>query len=80
MDVWGRYLDLANWRDLQQELHALPGSWCGGEKPIPLCMVEPETPLSGGVLAYSPRVASKLIRRGEQDALRALDHAGWLAD
>lgn len=79
MDVWGRYLDLANWRDLQQELLALPGSWRGGEKPIPLCMVEPETPLSGGVLAYSPRVASKLIRRGEQDALRALDHAGWLA-
>jgi hypothetical protein len=78
-DVWGRYLDLANWRDLQQELLALPATWRGGEKPIPLCIVEPETPLPGGVLAYSPRLAARLIRRGEQDAVRALDHAGWLA-
>jgi hypothetical protein len=79
MDVWGRYLDLANWRDLQQELLSLPGAWRVGEKPLPLCIVEPEAPLPGGVLAYSPRIASKLIRRGELDALRALDHAGWLA-
>jgi hypothetical protein len=79
MDVWGRYLNLANWRDLQQELLSLPGAWRVGEKPLPLCIVEPEAPLPGGVLAYSPRIASKLIRRGELDALRALDHAGWLA-
>ncbi len=79
LDVWGRYLDLANWRDLQQELLALPAAWRGGEPPLPLCIVEPEAPLPGGVLAYSPSIAAKLIRRGEQDGLRALDRAGWLA-
>lgn len=77
-EVWGRYLDLANWRDLQQELLALPGSWHGKEPPHALCLVEPETALPGGTLAYSPRSAARLIRRGEQDALRALDLAGWL--
>lgn len=77
-EVWGRYLDLANWRDLQQELLSLPGAWRGEDKPHALCIVEPEAPLPGGVLAYSPRIATKLIRRGEQDAVRALDHAGWL--
>ena len=78
LDVWGRYLDLANWRDLQQELVALPAGWRGGELPVPLCIVEPEAALPGGVLAYSPPIASKLIRRGEQDAIRALERAGWL--
>jgi predicted acylesterase/phospholipase RssA len=77
-EVWGRYLDLANWRDLQQELRALPASWHTEKPPHALCIVEPEAPLPGGVLAYSPRIAAKLIRRGEQDALRALDRAGWL--
>jgi predicted acylesterase/phospholipase RssA len=77
-EVWGRYLDLANWRDLQQELIALPASWRAKEPPVSLCLVEPEAALPGGVLAYTPRAASQLIRRGEQDALRALDHAGWL--
>lgn len=78
-EVWGRYLDLANWRDLQQELLGLPPAWRGGEPPVPLCLVEPESALPGGVMAYSPRLASRLIRRGEQDALRALERAGWLA-
>jgi predicted acylesterase/phospholipase RssA len=77
-EVWGRYLDLANWRDLQQELVSLPGDWHGEEKPHALCLVEPEAALPGGTLAYSPRIAARLIRRGELDALRALDRAGWL--
>jgi len=77
-EVWARYLDLANWRDLQQELMGLPGAWRSEELPMPLCLVEPEAALPGGTLGYSRQLAVRLIRRGEQDALRALDRAGWL--
>jgi predicted acylesterase/phospholipase RssA len=79
LDVWERFLDLAGWRDLQQEIQSLPASWRGGAVPRPLCIVEPETPLPWGVLSYSPKVSKELIRRGEADAWRALDQAGWLA-
>ncbi len=78
LDVWERFLDLAGWRDLQQEIRSLPPAWQVEAKPRPLCVVEPETPLPWGVLAYSPRVSTELIRRGEADAWRALDRAGWL--
>ncbi|HEX7076839.1 MAG TPA: patatin-like phospholipase family protein [Candidatus Eisenbacteria bacterium] len=78
--VWGRLLDLANWRDLQEELRALPPPWTSGALPRPLCIVEPDRPLPGGVLDYSPRTAAALLSRGEEDAWRALERAGWLAD
>lgn len=75
--VWGRYLDVANWRDFQQELAALPAEWQEGT-PRRLCIVEPNEPLPGGVLAYVPGSADGLMDRGEEDAWRALGHAGWL--
>lgn len=78
LDTWARFLDLAGWRDLQQEIHSLPDSWRKGREPRPLCIVEPEAPLPWGVLSYSPRVSRELIRRGEVDAWRALERAGWL--
>ncbi len=80
MDLWARYLDLANWHDLQREMRGLPAPWRAEERsPRPLCVVEPDEALPGGVLAYSPKNAAALIDRGEQDAWRALDRAGWLA-
>lgn len=78
--AWGRLLDLASWRDLQGELRALPPAWSQGGPPRPLCIVEPERALPGGVLAYSPRVANELMALGEADAWRALERAGWLEE
>jgi len=76
--MWARYLDVANWHDLQREMLALPDSWRGEASPHPLCVVEPAEALPGGVLAYSPKNAVELIERGEQDAWLALERAGWL--
>jgi predicted acylesterase/phospholipase RssA len=78
VELWGRYLDIANWRDFQQEIRALPEDWRATTLPRRLCVVEPGRPLPGGVLAYSPGLAEALMDRGETDAWRALDHAGWL--
>ena len=75
--VWGRYLDVANWRDFQQELAALPAEWQTGS-PRRLCIVEPNEPLPGGVLAYAPGSADGLMDRGYEDAWGALEKAGWL--
>lgn len=80
MDVWARFLDLANWHDLQREMTGLPDSWLSDEKPCRLCVVEPAETLPGGVLAYSPKNAATLIKRGERDAWSALERAGWLED
>lgn len=79
IDVWARYLDVANWHDLQREMRGLPESWRSEEVPRPLCVVEPGEGLPGGVLAYSPRTAATLIKRGERDAWAALERAGWLS-
>jgi predicted acylesterase/phospholipase RssA len=78
VELWGRYLDIANWRDFQNELRALPADWRAPAGPRRLCVVEPVEPLPGGVLAYSPRRAEELMTLGEGDAWRALDLAGWL--
>jgi predicted acylesterase/phospholipase RssA len=80
VELWGRYLDIASWRDFQQEMRALPEDWHAPDLPRRLCVVEPGRPLPGGVLAYSPGLAEALINRGETDAWRALAHAGWLED
>lgn len=79
VELWGRYLDIANWRDLQHELRGLPADWHAPATPRRLCVVEPDAPLPGGVLAYSPLNAEGLMDRGEADGWRALDRAGWLA-
>ena len=78
VELWGRYLDIANWRDFQNEIRALPADWRAPTPPKRLCLVEPKESLPGGVLAYSPRLAEELMDRGEADGWRALERAGWL--
>jgi predicted acylesterase/phospholipase RssA len=74
----GRLLELANWRDMQAELRSLPPGWSRDESPARVCVVEPDSPLPGGVLGFDPAHAGALIARGEEDAWRALERAGWL--
>jgi len=83
MELGGRLLELASWRELQGELRALPPKWTRDRAedgtPARLCVVEPESPLPGGVLGFDPRLASQLMARGESDVWRALERAGWIA-
>ncbi|HVP14091.1 MAG TPA: patatin-like phospholipase family protein [Terriglobales bacterium] len=74
----GRLLELANWRDMQTELRSLPPEWLSAQSPARLCVVEPDSALPGGVLGFDPAQAGGLIARGEEDAWRALERAGWL--
>jgi predicted acylesterase/phospholipase RssA len=79
VDLWARYLDIANWRDFQQEIRALPADWKDPALPRRLCVVEPPKTLPGGVFAYSPRLSALLLERGEADGWKALEQAGWLS-
>ncbi|MGH7730609.1 MAG: patatin-like phospholipase family protein, partial [Candidatus Eiseniibacteriota bacterium] len=57
LELGGRLLEIANWRNLQTELRGLPAGWTrnpghdgrGGRAPARVCVVEPETPLPGGL-------------------------------
>ena len=73
-----RLLEVANWRDMQAELRSLPTGWSRKGDPARMCVVEPDTTLPGGVLGFDPVNAAALIERGEEDAWRALERAGWL--
>jgi hypothetical protein len=48
-------------------------------EPAPVCVVEPDRTLPGGMYGYARATAEELMRRGEEDAWRALERAGWLA-
>jgi predicted acylesterase/phospholipase RssA len=74
----GRLLELANWRDLQVELRNLPPGWTRAGRPARVVVVEPDCALPGGVLGFDPEHAAQLIERGEDDAWRTLERAGWL--
>lgn len=81
VDLGARLLEMANWRDLQAELGALPTDWtrqADGEAPARVCVVEPRESLPGGVLGFDPENAETLIAMGEADALESLSRAGWL--
>jgi hypothetical protein len=83
VELGGRLLELASWREIQGELRALPPEWTRepnrttGE-PAHVCVVEPDRPLPGAVLGFDPAQASLLMQHGESDAWRALERAGWL--
>jgi len=80
VDLGAQLLELANWRDLQAELRALPEAWLRVSPdgaPARVCVVEPKAPLPGGVLGFDPARAGELMRLGERDALDALAAAGW---
>jgi predicted acylesterase/phospholipase RssA len=79
LDLVARLQELANWRDLQTELRLLPSEWSRDGDPARLCVIEPEAALPGALFDFDPKKAAELMRIGERDALRALDHAGWLA-
>ena len=83
LEVAGRLLEIASWRDLQTELRALPPGWsrapAAAGHAARLCVVEPESVLPGGVYGISPGNAAELQRRGEHDAWQALARAGWRA-
>ena len=79
-EMGGRLLELANWRDLQTEIRALPPGWNAATAgaPRPLCVIEPDGVLPGGLYGFRRETAIELIRRGEADAIAALERAGWL--
>jgi hypothetical protein len=80
VDLGAQLLELANWRDLQAELRALPAGWSRtpeGGTPARVCVVEPKASLPGGMLGFHPENAAELMRLGERDALTALVAAGW---
>ena len=79
IELGGRLLEIANWRDLQVELRSLPPEWARTGTPARVCVVEPREPLPGGVMDFGPARAAELIRRGEEDAWGALERAGWLS-
>jgi predicted acylesterase/phospholipase RssA len=82
-----RLLEIANWRDVHAELDGLPAGWTrvavagpdGVVEPAPVCVVEPDRTLPGGMYGYARATAEELMLRGEEDAWRALERAGWLA-
>jgi predicted acylesterase/phospholipase RssA len=80
IDLAARLPHLANWRDLQIELQRLPPGWSRAGSPARLCVVEPRGRLPGRLLTFEPAITDQLIRRGENDAWRALEAAGWLED
>jgi len=88
LELGGRLLEIANWRNLQNELRALPAGWSrdphpgdgtGDGLPARVCVVEPEETLPGGMYGFSAANAAELLRRGTHDAWRALAAAQWLS-
>jgi hypothetical protein len=80
VEIAGRLSELANWRDLHAELRRLPPEFTREGQPARVCVVEPETPLEGGMFDFDPSRASELVARGEADAWRALVGAGWVVE
>lgn len=78
LDVMGRVLELADWRDLHIELLQLPAEWLATGPPRRLCVVQPDAALPGGLFGFDPDHAGELMRRGAADAWLALERAGWL--
>ena len=83
VELGGRLLELASWREIQSELRQLPPEWTrtadpAGGGPARVCVIEPESALPGGLLAFDPQLASQHMTLGEHDAWRALEQAGWI--
>ncbi len=74
----GRLHKIANRRDLQGELREIPAEWSSGPGPKRLCVIEPDAALPGRMLEFDSAQTEALIERGEEDAWRALERAGWI--
>jgi predicted acylesterase/phospholipase RssA len=81
-EVIGRLTELANWRDLQTEMRSLPPDWDPSKQGPSACrrlvVIEPDGVLPGGLYGFRRENAVELMRRGAEDALAALERAGWL--
>jgi len=83
LELGARLIELASWRELQSELTALSSKWTREPDPLTgaparICVIEPATALPGGVLGFAPDLATDLMNRGEADAWKAIEKAGWL--
>jgi predicted acylesterase/phospholipase RssA len=77
-ELGARLIELGTWRDLRSELGALPAPWSRDGSPARVCLVEPDSRLPGGFMRIEPHESAELQRRGEDDAWRALERAGWV--
>ncbi|MBI5837210.1 MAG: patatin-like phospholipase family protein [Candidatus Eisenbacteria bacterium] len=80
LELGARLIELGTWRDLRSELGGLPAPWTREGRPARVCLVEPDSRLPGGFMRVEPHESAELRRRGEEDAWRALEGAGWLCD
>jgi len=78
VELAARIPQLVSWRNLRGELRSLPSGWTHGKPPLRLCLVEPDHALPGSVLNFNSATSAELMSRGETDAWRALETAGWL--
>ena len=78
VELAARIPQLMSWRNLRIELRSLPEGWSRDERPARLCVIEPDGTLPGGMLNFDVGTSEYLMQRGEVDAWRALERAGWL--
>lgn len=78
IELGARLRHIANWRDLQTELREIPKEWSDGDGPPRQVVIEPAENLPGRMFELDPALASEMIDRGEADAWRALERAGWI--
>jgi predicted acylesterase/phospholipase RssA len=80
IELGARLLEVATWRQLNIQLEAPSAlSLREGRRGIPaLLVVEPQTPLPGGLLGFDTSYTDEILKRGEADARRVLEEARWL--
>ena len=80
IELGARLLEVATWRQLNLQLEG-PGalSLRKDHRGIPaVVVVEPEHALPGSLLGFDTSLTDQVLRRGEADAIRVLEDAGWL--
>lgn len=80
IELGARLLEVASWRQLNIQLEAPSAeSLRHGHRGLPaVVVVEPETALPGSLLGFDSRLTDQVLKRGEEDALRVLENAGWV--
>ena len=80
IELGARLLEVASWRQLNIQLESPSAeSLRHGHRGFPaVVVVEPETALPGSLLGFDSRLTDQVLKRGEADALRVLENAGWL--
>jgi predicted acylesterase/phospholipase RssA len=80
IELGARLLEVASWRQLNIQLESPSAeSLRHGHRGFPaVVVVEPETALPGSLLGFDSRLTDQVLKRGQADALRVLENAGWL--